>query len=372
MTIEPSSHIRTYIGNRPKGYVNKKGDKLPKDKLHRYDMGENINGPPSSVKGIIMKLDLKKIISEYPDPVYNELVNRLTREYGVDSSNVTVGTGSNEILERISRTYLDVTDKCAIIYPTFYRIEDATLRCTRNIIEIKLNEENKFKLTEKDIDYILRMKDIKLIWVCSPNNPTGIIVPLNFIERLAKSKPNTLICVDEAWGEYVENWNEKYSCINLLNKYKNILVVRTFSKFYGLAGMTIGYALGSKELIEPLNHLRLEFPLNSLAEKLGVHILNNKLYFKEQIKLISDERKRLEKELDKLGNIVYIPSETSIMLIRHKNLSLHKELLKRNILTANMNDCKGVEGKKWVRITIQRERSKNDILLRILGKIKAN
>ena len=365
--IEPTSQIKSYILKKPGGYVNKESEHCY-NKAIDCSMGENSKGLPNLPRKL-KKLNLSKLISIYPDPTYSSLRKKLAEEHCLDINNISIGTGANEILERIARTYLGKSDKCIVLNPIFYRIIDASLRCTKNIVHINLDYKENYGITKRIVNKIQKTKNVKLIWICNPNNPTGTVTNLERIEEIAKAKTDTLICVDEAYGEYIDDWNNTKSSTNLIGTCKNILVIRSFSKLYSLAGLTCGYVIGNEELIFPLNCMRLEFPISGLAEELAIHALDNKKNFLKHTGVIAEERGKLQKVLAKLENIEYMPSETNIILIKHKKLNIYQKLLENHIITADMNNCKGIEGEHYVRTTIQPESKINDILMKTIVKL---
>jgi len=300
---------------------------------------------------------------------YEKLIDKIAEKFKINCNQITIGAGASEVIDRISRTYLSNSRDCIIYEPTFFRLKDSALKCTSNISAIRLNKECNYQITKKEIKLLNNFRDNSLVWICSPNNPAGSITPLETVKEIAEENPEKLICVDEAYGDYLVDWDENYSAVNLIDNCKNVLVIRTFSKLLGLAGLIIGYAIGDEDIINPLNDTRLDFPITDVSEKISLKVLDNWDKFKEMAVDIADRREEVQSKLDELKNIEYMPSKTSIILMRHKNRFLHKELLADNILTANMNTCDGINDERWIRATIQLDNNENTHLLNALKKV---
>ncbi len=362
--IHPNKQVQRYMKTNVGGYVDKT---VSKPHGLRYDLGET-DLTPLILRDILREIDLKGLVKQYPDSSYTKLLSAISKKYNLHKQCITIGTGANEIIERIARTYLDQDDRCVILHPTFFRIEDATLRYTKNVVDIYLKEENGYRIGDDEIERMRNLNKIRLIWICTPNNPTGTITPLSRIKQMAEMHPKTLICVDEVYGEYVKS----PSSSTIIKDYKNLIVIRSYSKALGLSGLRVGYGLGNENLMIPLNRMRLEFPVNGLASEIAHSLLENRDYIKGLVDKISSERAWVEDELSKTDGMSYIPSETNIMLIRHKNIDLYKQLLKKGILVTDMNNLKGVEGKKYVRITIKHNHDENVILVNKLKELAEN
>lgn len=365
--MKPTRAVQQYIINKQSGYVDKDHNPRATKELLLLNFGENISGVPPQ---ILEQLgDLQPLIARYPDQTYSHLIEVICQIYTVTKNMVSVGTGANELIERISRIYLQPHEEVTLLSPSFFRFADAALRQEAKINHIHLLQKNNYDLTDEIVKLLLETKP-KILWLCNPNNPTGRIVQQKIIDHIATEMKDTLICIDEAWGEYVDNWDYKHSAINLLVKHKNILVIRTFSKWYGMAGLTLGYTIGSEELIKPLNSIRLEFPISGMAEKLATLILENRASYNDYKEKIKSEVTRVMKILDKLSSIEYIPTNTSIITIRHRKKSLYKELYTSGILVSDLSDTQGLQGKQYVRVTIQPDRTSNDKLIEALQQIE--
>lgn len=375
--IKPNRHTITYLNSNIKGYVNKLigidkfqeeiKKKYKLDKIMRFDLGENSDGPP--IKVLEELENIKKnpgSISEYPDSNYFRLKNRLASFYGIDIDNIAVGAGSSELIRNISKCWLD-KGNCAIYpIPSFYVIENSILEFGGIPIYIRLKEEENFQWTENTTNELIKVSAYarpKLTWLVTPNNPTGGTIPLYDILKIIKNDQNSIVIVDEVFGEYISN---EASAINIFREFENVLILRTFSKAYGMAGLRLGYCIGSKELIKTLEQIRMEFPITSISEKLGIIALEDKDYLENTRKKLLKRKNSIYNAL-KNSNIKYIPSDTNIMLIKHEFKNLYTELMKKGILTTIM-DTDGLKGKGYVRITIKND-EENNLLIKSLCEL---
>ena len=381
MTVKPTLLVSKYFDSNIKGYVDKtKGTEsfleeikqiYGLEKILKFDLGENPEGPsPTLIDELKKFIRNLSLISEYPDSSYLKLREELAKFYGVKLENITVGTGSNELIERISRLWIEQGTKVIFPIPSFYRIEDAILRFGGVSVYIQLKDEENYQWTENTTNELIRTAKetkSKLIWLVTPNNPAGGIIPLEEIQKIVEKNKDCIIIVDEAFGEYIDSYRKPYSAINLIKSgIGNILVTRTFSKIYGLAGLRLGYCVGSNELIKLLERIRMEFAVNAVAEKLAIAALKDQEYIEKIREKTSQRRKLLENSLDKIEGIKYYPSQTHIMLIKHKSKNLYNYLLKEGILVATM-EISGLEGKNYIRITIRNE-EENNILVNAIKK----
>jgi len=378
--IKPNRNTIKYFDSNINGYVNrsigiekfqeyiKKIYKL--EKVLRFDLGENSDGPPIKVLEELASIkNNPELISEYPDSYYYNLKNKLAIFYGIDMDNIAVGAGGSDLITNISKCWLD-RGSCAIYpVPSFYVIENSIIEFGGIPIYIRLKEEENFRWTENTTDELIKVCKYtrpRLIWLVTPNNPTGCIIPIETILKITDANQNSIIIVDEVFGEYV---SDDASAINIFRDFENLLILRTFSKAYGMAGLRLGYCIGHKDLIKILEQVRLDFPITSISEKLGIVALEDKDYLKEMRKKLLKRKKSIRKNLEDL-NIKYIPSDTNIMLIKHGTKNLYNELIKRGILTAIM-ETEGLKGQGYVRITIKNEET-NDILLKSLRELVTN
>ena len=247
----------------------------------------------------------------YPDFAAVLLKQKVAEQYGLKAENVLTGAGSSAMIDMIGLTFLDDGDEVLFSAPTYGAFADMAYLNGGVPVSVPVTEEQKFNLPA--------MKEkigekTKIVVICNPNNPTGTYVPIGELEAFADSLPeDVLLVMDEA---YMECATEPDCCsmVDYMKAHpeKPILVLRTFSKYYAMAGLRVGYALGSEELIGILRKCSASWNLNVCAQKAAVAGLADQEYYQEQKAKIVEGREYLEKEMAALGCRVY-PSQSNFI-----------------------------------------------------------
>ncbi len=265
--------------------------------------------------------------NKYPDPEAMALRKLVAKDLKVRQENILHGNGSDELIYN-----LIVAFGGPILYPvptfSMYGIISQTLGEEK--IEVPLDEN-------LDIDVDLTVKAIKkntpkLIFLSSPNNPTGnCFSPDRILKIISRSKG--LVIVDEAYQAF----SGKNKFIPLLKKHKNMIILRTLSKI-GLAGLRTGFMIADSEIVNEVNKVRLPFNLNSLSQKVAIDSLQDKQKMRMQIRTIVSERKKLAKEMAKMDGISPYPSDANFILFKTDDAdAVFNKLLKKGILVRNMS-----------------------------------
>lgn len=297
--------IRTYIPGKPIDEVQKE---IGLKDVIKLASNENVLGPPGSVKE-----ELRNNIGDinrYPDGSCYDLIKKLSERLKVKGENLLIGNGSDEILVMIALAFLNKSDEVIISEGTFSEYEFASQIMGAKIIKIPLkNYAYNLKRMLQEIN-----KNTKIIFLANPNNPTGTIFHSDeLISLLDKTKNKILVVLDEAYYDYVISRNYPDS-LALLKKYKNLIVLRTFSKAYSLAGLRIGYAVSSSKIIRSLYKVRQPFNVNTLAQKAAVASLENMSHIRKSKSINEEGKKYLYEELSKLG-LNYINTESNFIFI---------------------------------------------------------
>lgn len=281
------------------------------NKVDKLDAGENIYGPSPQV---IQRLSKYLGYQFYPDPEYLSLRKEISKYTKTDVKRVFVSNGADEIIDLILRVVLNVGDEVIDCPPTFSSYSLSTI-LNRGIIRIVKRRED-FSV---DIDPIVRSitPRTRVIFICSPNNPTGTITPLSDIEKILKT--GILTCVDEAYIEFGGQ-----SATSLLNIYPNLIIIRSFSKWAGIAGLRLGYGLMSSYFVNQLMKIKPPYNVNSAAVIAGIASLQDVTYRKRVIRKITSERKKLEEELQNTGSYIVTPSNGNFIYV----LVTKKQLIK--------------------------------------------
>ncbi len=319
--------------------------------------------PPSFFVRRKLKKFFKKV-NLYPDMEYKVLRENIADFLNLEKENIIVGNGSDEIFDLIFKAFINKKDK--IIYPApsfaIYEIL-GSIYDTNNII---VNLDRNFYYPVKKIISLLK-HNISLLILCNPNNPTGTYLTKTQIEEIIKSiSTNTILAIDEAYFNFSES-KDFPDMLSLFKKYKdkNIIVIRTFSKLYGMAGLRLGYAFSNKDIIKVLNKVRMPFNINLIAEKTALFYLKDKSVRKRREYLLN-VKKYLYRELEKL-NIEYIKSETNFVLIKLpvKSSIIFEKLLEKGIIVRAYTSKRL---RNFIRVTIGRKKEIK-LFLRELKKI---
>ncbi len=307
-----------------------------KDML-RLDFNENTRTCSKQAISALRNLNPEDI-STYPD--YTGLAQKIAAYVGfnINAAQVMLTCGSDEAIKCIMDTYIEPGDEVIIPTPTFALFELYARICTKNIIKVPYTQDMKFP-KQGIISAI--SKKTKLIVIVNPNNPTGTIATKKDITEIAKSAKNAVILIDEAYFEY-----SKTTAANLISKYENIMITRTFSKAFGLAGLRIGYAISCKKNISTLQKVRSPYSINTAACAAARAALTDLSFVDNYVRETNKSKKQLISSLRKLGIKSY-PSKANFVLAEFGPSAAYiwQELFKRNILTRKWKN------KQYLRIT---------------------
>lgn len=343
------------------------GGKIPSKNSDQkiIDFSSNITplGIPSSVKSIIKKNFNK--IGFYPDPNSENVTLNLEKYTHLPKSNIIVGNGAIEILYNFCYAFLSKTTKVLIHIPTFQEYETAV-----KLNDCKISYFKSINLS-KDLDsFILQIPKNGCIFLCNPNNPTGeLLSKKQLLAIIIKAKKlKTLVFIDECFIELVPDYDE--SVISYVKKYDNLFILRSLTKSFGLPGIRIGYACGSKEIIKILQKIKIPWSVNSIAQDAANEVIKNKSHITKSNFIIKKELKYLNQLISSIDGFECIPSSTNFILIKTKYNStyLQKKLLKNKIL---IRDCKNFRGlnEHYFRIAVKSHRD-NVKLVSALESIK--
>ncbi len=266
----------------------------------------------------------------YPDPDANVLVSALAERYNVNKSQVFVGVGSDDVLAVAFMTFFNSGKP--ILFPditySFYDVWADVYRIPYNVKPLSAD----FRINADDY----KGENGGIIFP-NPNAPTGVFEPLDKIEEIVKANPDSVVIIDEA---YIDFGGE--SCLPLIEKYDNLLVVQTFSKSRSMAGMRIGFAIGSEKLIKYMNDVKFSinsYTMNPITQICGAASVKDEAYFKETTGKIIATRERTKEELKKLG-FTFPDSKTNFIFAKHatKNAKeIFDSLKARNIFVRYWN-----------------------------------
>ena len=288
---------------------------------------ENLLGPsPKAVEAMSQELPTIYLYPEGPCTVLREA---LAQKFSLSEKMVVISNGADNLILMIANAFVNEGDEVIMADPTFPVYTNVTQIMGGKPMRVRL------KNFVHDLDGMLKKvnQKTKLVFICNPNNPTGTIVSQrSFSHFLSKLPKRVIVVLDEAYGDFV---GDPYypKGLDYIKDGRQIILLRTFSKIYGLAGLRIGYALGREDLIDCLYQVRDPFPVHRLAQVAAVAALGDRDHAVRSIQMVHGGKTYLYKELDKMG-LFYVPSEANFILVDFNKDSeeVFKALLKEGII----------------------------------------
>lgn len=281
---------------------------LPVQELVKLDANENLYGPHPAVQQAVA--DAHGVAHIYPDPMQGHLLDRLTSYTGRSRDEIVCGAGADELIDLALRVVMP--EKIVISPPTFAMYKFFALVGRAETVEVplvRLGDSGAFQADADAVIASIREHGAKVVMVTSPNNPTGLCVPLGEIERICAE--NVLVVVDEAYWEFAP---EGSSAAPLLDKYSNLVILRTFSKWAGLAGMRVGYLLGHPAFVAKVRQIKIPYNVSVVAEAAACCALDNRESVHKTVQLLNQERTRVMSYLSVLGFLKPLPSDSNFTL----------------------------------------------------------
>lgn len=338
-------------------------DKMPSydgvEKNYRIKVNANestMNLPPLVEERVINRLALLAF-NRYPNEEYHSLVEQIAKNFSVDTSQILLGGGSSEIIEKVFHAFGGAGRKVVFPQPSFsmYKIYAKAAESDG----VPFNLDKKFNL---DIDaFIKKIREVgaTLAVVCNPNNPTGNTLTPAQVEKIAASIDCAFL-LDEAYVEFYGN-----SAVNLVAKYPNLLVARTFSKAYGLAGARVGYMIAQAEVTRMVNKTFMPYHMNTLSLVTADIVYQMRDEFVPRLQMIVAERNRMAEELKKFSGVEVFPSETNFLLIRLDKAADLKDYLESLDIGVRYFEPTAFGLKNCLRISIGMQPENDEVLAAI-------
>jgi len=321
---------------------------------------ENLLGPsPKAIEAMSQELHT---IYLYPDGPCPLLRQALAQKFSLSEKMVVISNGADNLILMIANAFVNEGDEVVMADPTFPVYTNVTQIMGGKVIKVKLKDYT------HDLSGMLKKvnRKTKLVFICNPNNPTGTTVSQeSFSQFLYELPARVIVILDEAYGDFVEDAFYPNG-LDYVKAKRQMIVLRTFSKVYGLAGLRIGYALGREDLVDCLYQVRDPFPVHRLAQVAAVAALNDQEHALRSIQMVYEGKRYLYKELDKMG-LLYVPSQANFVFIDFEKDSneIFQALLREGIIIR--------PGKTWgyptcARVTIGRTED-NQRFIKALRKI---
>lgn len=293
--------------------------------------------------------------NRYPDPLQRAVKEKISVLKHVPAEQIFLGVGSDEPIDLIYRVFCEPgIDNVVAIDPTYGMYQ--VCADINNVEYRKISLDSEFNV---DVDAILNAVDAhtKAVFVCSPNNPTGNSLNREAIERILKSFAGVVV-VDEAYIDF----SSQPTFLSLLNEYSNLIVLQTFSKAWGSAGIRLGMAFASHEIIEIFNKIKYPYNINKLTQEHALSMLEKAGQVKEWVAILLRERLRLSSELNRLSIVKKVyPSDANFLLVKVDDASaVYQYLVENGIIVRNRNNitlCMGC-----LRITVGTPEENNQLI----------
>ncbi|NVM18680.1 MAG: aminotransferase class I/II-fold pyridoxal phosphate-dependent enzyme [Candidatus Lokiarchaeota archaeon] len=321
-TVEHLNSLERYIGVKPLNII--AGElNIPVSNIIKLDGNENPYEPLPEVLSVLNSL---KNISHYPDPLSSDLVEAIAKKENIEPNNIIVSSGSDELIELLMKAYASPSDTVLSVSPTFGMISflSQVNGIKNTAISQRLVKEGSFARYTLDEDRFLKeAKDSKIVFIARPNNPDGKVVSEEFIERLA-SLP-IMVVIDEAYIEFANC----QSLAKLISQYENLVVLRTFSKAYGLGGLRVGYGIMPNDIRTVLVSIKQPYNVNIAGQKAAFVAITSPLV-EQRIEKMKKTREffvgQLKAVQDECKNFWIHPSEACYVLLTFDSPEIPKKL----------------------------------------------
>ncbi|WP_052302337.1 pyridoxal phosphate-dependent aminotransferase [Bacillus sp. SG-1] len=342
-------------GSNPQFLYNSLKVPMP-EKLIDFSVNLNPLGPPKPLTDILSGGTIG--FSDYPDPQHTELRSRLSKAEGIDPSGILVGNGAAEIIHMIG--CLLRGKHVAILHPAFSEYEQACLTFSCSLIHIMPSSLPVFE------DFSRALEKADALFICNPNNPTGTVMDSGLLERIiAYGEANgCLVIVDEAFHDFLAAGE---SCKELLGKHSNLIILRSMTKMFSMAGIRLGYALMAEGLRSRLVKYQPPWSVNSIALEAGRVCLDQREFVLKTRKYVIKEREKMF-SFFRDNDFSFTDSSTNFYLFKDNRLGNQLDLitflLTNRIVPRHTYNFRGLEG-KWMRMAVKDEEA-NKVLMEVL------
>ena len=329
---------------------------IPVDQLIDFSISTNpLGAPEAALEAISQHLTL---IKHYPDPDHEWLLEVLAKSVGVKPKNVVVSNGSTELIYLFCEVFLESGCEAVVPVPTFSEYKAAIERSGGNIVFLQCESAKNFRLNIEELEKAISKKT-RIIFLCNPNSPTGWLYEKDDVLRVIRfaAEKNVLVFVDEDYIDFVDD-GKRYSMADYVNKFDNLFVLRSLTKFYGLAGVRVGFGISSADIAKILKNVKMPWSVNSLAMVATEAAVRDTDFIKNSRLLVSKGRREMREMFKAIPWLKVYPSETNFLLIEiikgdSTSTQVREELAKNGLL---IRDCKDFDGldNRFFRVTVRR------------------
>jgi histidinol-phosphate aminotransferase len=304
-----------------------------------FSVSTNPFGPPPGIQEALAQA----VIDRYPDSEATELRLLLARKLNIAPDNILIGGGSTELIRLVAMAYLGPDDLVIVPQPTYGDYEIACYLVGAKVLKQWMPEEPNFRLNVAETVALIRKHQPKGIFLCNPNNPTGQYLSSEEVKEILSAARDTLVILDEAYIAFTENAWESTHLMDL----NSLIILRSMTKDYALAGLRLGYAIAAEPIISVLKRVRPPWNVSSVAQRTGVFALKADGYLEECRIKINEAKEFLVEGLKGLG-LSPLPSQTNFFLVKVGDAaSLRQALLRKGIL---VRDCTSFGLPSYIRL----------------------
>jgi len=327
----------------------------------KLNQNENPFDLPIELKDEILAELKKESWNRYPEVLPYSLIDKLSEVLRFPANGIIVSNGSNELIYTIFMATVTCGVKVLIPTPTFFLYEKAVRVMEGDVVSVPMKDDLAFD-TERILDEAKRTQP-GVIVISSPNNPTGQSMPYHDVEMLLETT-DAIVLIDEAYIEF----SDKKGCFDLLDKYENVIILRTFSKAFSLAGLRIGYILTNSSLRKELLKPKIPFTVNRLSSLIALKLLDHRAMFRKQVEYIKQQKQALYERLRNLDGVQSVNSDTNFVLFKTPKPSseVFDKLLEQSVLVRDVSSYPMLENTIRVNAGTEEE---NQIFLASLKKI---
>lgn len=305
---------------------------LGKDTVYKLSFNENPLGPSPKAVEAMQKALLD--LNLYPSSNGEAVISRLAEKEGVQKENLILSNGADEMIVMVAQTFLEPGDEVVMPHITFVQyLASAHLMGATPVLAPMKDDLG------VDLDAILARitPATKLVFLCNPNNPTGVAIPADELRAFVDKVPeNVLVVIDEAYHEYAVD-PEYRTSVDMVGQGKNVFVIRTFSKIYSLAAARIGYGMGPSAIVDAINHVRPPFNVNSIAQAGALASLDDTAHVTESQAINQQGKELITRLFDELG-MKHLPSNTNFVCVDTGKDStwMFEQLAERGVIVRNL------------------------------------
>ncbi|MDD5505274.1 MAG: histidinol-phosphate transaminase [Candidatus Omnitrophica bacterium] len=350
-------NVKPYVAGKP---IEETKRQLGLKEVIKLASNENPFGP--SPKAISAVKKCLYGVNRYPDSQGFYLKKRLARHFSLEAENFLLGNGSDELIDVVIKTFVEADENIVTSDTTFLEYEIIAQVNDRKVKKAPL------RYFKYDLGAMLKLVDkkTKLVFIANPNNPTGTYVTKYEVADFLNDLPESVIVIfDEAYDNFVDV-DDYPDSLSYLRRKKKVIILKTFSKSYGLAGLRLGYAVTESGLISYMERVRQPFNVNNLAQAAGLAALDDKEFLKKTRRLVLEGKDFVYKELSRMG-LGYLPSVANFILVDtgKDSLEVFKAMLKFGVI---IRDMKQYGLKDFIRVTIGNQKE-NERFIRVLRKV---